>query len=88
MALKPPTFLSTDNAAPGVSCFAVTPSDTVNFTKIPRAFYVGTTGDVVLVNTDGTTVTWTAVPAGMIIPCTAIRVNSTSTTASTIVGIL
>ena len=55
MALAAPRFLSTDNAAPGVYSFAVTPSDTVNFPSIPRAFYVGVTGDVVLVNTDGTT---------------------------------
>ena len=88
MVLAAPRFLSTDNAAPGVYSFAVTPSDTVNFASIPRAFYVGVTGDVVLVNTDGTTAAWTAVPAGMIIPCGAIRINSTSTSASGIIGIL
>jgi hypothetical protein len=86
--ITPPRFLSTDNAAPGVYSFAITPSDSVNFTNIPRAIYVGSGGDVVMVNTDGTTCTWVAVPTGSIIPCAAIRVNATSTGASSLVGIL
>ena len=87
-AIKPPPFLSTDNAAPGVYCFAITPSDTVNLTQIPRAIYCGSTGNVVFVNSDGTTCTWNGVPTGMLIPCTAMRINQTNTTASDLIGIL
>ena len=87
-AISPPRFLSADNAAPGVGCFAITPSDTVNFAQIARAIYVGSTGDVVIVNSDGTTCTWAGCPTGFIIPCAAIRVNNTNTHASSLVGIL
>ena len=80
-------FLSSNNAAPGVYCFAITPSDSVNFTEMPRAIYVGTGGNVVLVNNDGTTVTWSNCPTGFVIPCAALRVNLTSTTASNLIGI-
>jgi hypothetical protein len=80
-------FLSADNAAPGVYCFAITTSDSVNFTEPPRAIYVGTGGNVVIVNNDGTTVTWSNCPTGFVIPCGAIRVNATNTTASNLVGI-
>jgi hypothetical protein len=87
--ITPPRFLSTDNAAPGVYCFAITPSDTVNYTQgVARAIYVGSGGDVVIVNSDGTTCTWVGVPTGSIIPCASIRVNAASTGASSLVGIL
>lgn len=67
---------------------AVTPSDTVGFTAgICRGIYVGVTGNVVAVRPDGTAVTFTAVPAGMVIPVQAIRVNSTSTTATNMVSL-
>ena len=85
---SPSTFLKSDNAAPGVYSFAITPSDSVNFTQIPRAIYVGSGGDVIMVNSDGTTCPWVAVPTGTIIPCAAIRVNNTNTHASSLVGIL
>ncbi len=63
---------------------AITPSDTVNFSnrRMTRGIYVGGTGDVVAVRADGTAVTFTGVPAGTVLPIRAIRVNSTSTTAT------
>lgn len=73
---------------PGDDAFAVTPSDTVDFTVMARALYVGTTGDVKLITRGGTTVTFTAVPAGALIPVRCSRVMATGTTASTIVGIV
>jgi hypothetical protein len=73
--------------------FAITKSDSINFTKadgtplIVRGIYVGGTGDVVLVNPDLSTVTFTAVPGGTIIPCECVRINSTNTTATSMVGL-
>ena len=71
---------------PSPSPFTITPSDETNFTKEARGIYVGTAGDVVAVCTGGT-VTFANVPAGAILPVRAIRVNSTNTTASDLVGL-
>ena len=65
---------------------AVTPSDSaVNaFTQL----YVGGTGNVALVTADGTTVTFSGVPAGTILPISTAQVLSTNTTATLILGLL
>jgi hypothetical protein len=64
---------------------AVTPNNTTRFE--PSVVYVGTTGNVSVVTSQGTTVLFTAVPAGAVIPVRVIGVRSTDTTASTIVRI-
>jgi len=64
---------------------AVTLSDTTRFS--PSVVYVGTTGNVNVVTSQGTTVLFTAIPAGAVIPVQVIGVLSTNTTASTIVRI-
>lgn len=65
----------------------VTPSDTVNLTNTSRGLYVGGTGNVAVVMKDGTTATFVAVPAGAILPIRITRVNSTSTTATSMVAL-
>jgi hypothetical protein len=67
---------------------AVTPSDSTDIASVVRGLYVGTTGNVVVVNLDDTTCTFTSVPSGTILPVQCKRVNSTSTTASSIVALL
>ena len=82
--------ISTSNppqSGPGEQFFAITPSDSTNFTYTVRGIYVGVTGNVVAINEAGTAVTFIAVPAGTILPIYAQRVNSTSTTASSLVGL-
>jgi hypothetical protein len=69
-----------------MGCFAVTPSDTVNFDYVARALYVGTTGTVIVVGQNGVSVTFTAVPAGALLPVACIRVGASSS-ASNIVGL-
>lgn len=74
---------------------AITKSDTVNFdgsvntsggnVKTCDAIYVGGAGIVVAIRQDGTAVNFTAV-AGELIPIAAIRVNSTTTTATLMVA--
>lgn len=81
------TIRTADQAAPARKWVAVTKSDTVNFPRGVCAIYVGGTGDVVLVDEDGNAVTFSAVPAGTILPCQAVRVNSTSTTATLMVAL-
>lgn len=66
---------------------AITPSDSVNFTNgICTSIWVGGAGIVQAVDWNGNVVAFTAV-AGSVIPIYAIRVNSTSTTASLLVAL-
>lgn len=67
--------------------FAVTPSDTVNFTIPARALWVGGAGNVAVVTNAGTAVTFVGAAAGTLIPCECVRVNSTDTTATSIVAL-
>lgn len=67
--------------------FAITPHDSTDFVRTTRGIYVGTTGNIVVVFPDATTATFSNVPAGAILPVRAIRVNSTNTTASNLVGL-
>ena len=73
---------------PGTDGFAVTPSDTVNFTTNARSLYVGVAGDVAVVTPAGTVLLHKNVPAGAILPISAKRVSATNTTASSILGYL
>jgi len=66
---------------------AVTPHDSTNFAREMEGLYVGVTGDVVVVLPSGTAITFVGVPAGTILPVRCIRVNSTSTTATSIVAL-
>lgn len=66
---------------------AVTPSDTTNLSFDARAIYVGTAGNVVVVFPDNSTVTFSGVPSGSILPVIAKRINNTNTTASNIVAL-
>lgn len=78
-----PTF-----TAPGLDAFAITPSNSINFNIMTRAIYVGVGGDITLVTSRGNAVLFTAVPQGTVLPVVALRVNSTGTTASALVGLI
>jgi hypothetical protein len=74
------------DAGPATVAIAVTPSDSTNFTSgACRALYVGTTGNITAI-VGGVAVLFTAVPVGLL-PVSCTRVNSTATTASTIVAL-
>lgn len=78
-----------NSEGPSRRVFAVTPSDSVNFSRVVRQIYVGTSigGSVVIVNNDGTTATFTNVPQGSILgPFNIVRINQTGTTASNILA--
>lgn len=75
------------DASSAYGFFAINKSDTENFANTVVGIYVGGDGDVVAVNQFGTAVTFVAVPAGTILPIRAIRVNSTNTSATDMVGL-
>lgn len=74
---------------PGVAtdAFAIVPAGAGAKYGPARSIYVGGTGNVVIETPQGTIVTFTAVPAGFIIPCASVRVDTTST-ATLMVGLL
>lgn len=74
-----------NSSSPAMHARAVTPSDSVNINA--RALYVGVTGNVAVLTSGGDAVTFTAVPAGGIIPVNCQRVLSTGTTATSIVAL-
>lgn len=66
---------------------AITPSNSTDLDVLTRAVYVGGAGNLVAVDADGNTCTFTGVPAGSILPIRVRRINSTSTTATSIVAL-
>lgn len=73
-----------DRTEPAVKHAAVTPSDTVSFPDgICRSLFIGTGGDIVVVDEDDTALTYT-VPDAYVLTIAAKRVNATGTTADQI----
>jgi len=73
--------------SPAYDAFAVTPADSALGT-FARALYVGTGGNVSVVTVGGTTVLFSGVPSGSVLPVRCSQVRSTGTTASNIVGLV
>ena len=73
--------------SPALDAFAITPSDSTDFAQVTRGVYVGGAGDVAAVMSDGTVVTFVGALAGSVLPIRAKRVNSTNTTATSLVGL-
>lgn len=63
---------------------AITPSDSTAVAF--DAVYVGTTGNLAVTTGAGTVVTFPSVPAGYILPIRCVKVMSTNTTATNLVG--
>ncbi|HYE89045.1 MAG TPA: hypothetical protein VEA16_21995 [Vicinamibacterales bacterium] len=70
------------------SGFAITPSNTDNLPQVCTGLYVGGAGAVAVVLNDGTVLTFVAVPAGTLLPIQFRRINSTGTTATSLVGLI
>lgn len=77
----------TSLTAPARDAVAVVPSDTTDLTVLPRALYVGQTGDVTARLAGGQTVLFKAAQAGSVLPVRAARVMATGTTATGIVAL-
>lgn len=73
---------------PALDAFAITPSDSTNFTDVARSIYVGVAGNIAVVTLAGNTVTFVGAAAGSVLPVAAKRVNATNTTATNLVGLL
>lgn len=66
---------------------AVTAHDTNEFATVSRGIYVGGAGNVAAVMADGSVLTFVGVPAGTLLPIRCKRINSTNTTATSMVAL-
>ena len=70
------------------ACRTITPNDSTDLPlSVCRAIYVGAGGNISIVDLSGTTVVFTAVLAGSILPVQTARVNATSTTATALIAL-
>lgn len=72
---------------PGQSAVAITPNDGADLARITRGIYIGGAGNIKVDMSDGTTVTFTAIAAGIIHPIAVKRVYLTGTSATGIIGV-
>ncbi len=87
VAVNPLVTAPVSRVAPALSMFAITKDDANELATVVRAIYVGTTGDVNVIDTAGNTVLHKAVPAGAYIgPFSVKAVRATGTTAADMVG--
>ena len=82
-----PTSNTIPSSNPAGFAVAVTPSDSANIPTAARALYIGAAGNAAVVLTDGSVVSFVGLQAGSILPVAARRVNTTGTTASSIVAL-
>lgn len=75
-----------DPITPAAAGAAITPHDSNNIAPT-KGIYVGTAGNLKVDMLDGTTLTFTAIAAGMVHPLVVVRVYSTGTTASNIIAL-
>ncbi len=72
--------------SPAYNAAAVTPSDSVPLGTDARNLFVGGAGNITLITSGGSTVTFTGVLAGTILPVRTNQVKATGTTATNIVA--
>ena len=73
--------------SPAERAFAITGNDSTDLTVFPRAIYVGGAGNVKVTTLGGDTVTLNGAVAGSILPVRVVRVFSTGTTATNLIGL-
>jgi len=72
---------------PATDYFSITPDNAINEAASFRSIYVGAGGDITVVSANGNAVLFAAVPQGTTLRVEGVRVNSTGTTASLLVGL-
>lgn len=79
--------LPTTLTAPARNGAAIVPSNATDLTTLPRAIYVGQTGDISLRLPEGGSLLLKNVQSGSFLPIRAIGVNATGTTAGSLVAL-
>lgn len=81
-------YQGVETSDPASVGFDITPHNSTDFDYVTRGIWVGGAGNVAVVWADDTVSVLEAVPAGTLLPVRAKRVNSTSTTATALIGLL
>lgn len=84
----PSPFEPATGTMPGYDGIAITPSDSNNLATICRALFIGVAGNVKLLTPASTSLEFLNLNAGAILPIQVLRVFSTSTTATNLIGIV
>ena len=81
-------WVTSSLVGPARRAFVITPADAADFANFTRAIYVGVAGNinVRLAGDTAATVLFSNVPAGTVLPIAVAGVESTSTTASLLIG--
>ena len=82
-----PNFEVGNGQSPADYAVAVTPNDSTDLARTPRAVYVGGAGNLNVDMSDGTTILFANLTAGTILPVRVKRVRATSTTATSLVAL-
>lgn len=89
MAIDPVSGVTIDRDDPGVDGFVITPHDVNELAVLPRAIYVGVSGDITCRSAMGTVdLVFKAVPAGSTLPFAARYIRATGTTATNMIGLI
>jgi hypothetical protein len=86
MAGSTAAYRDSDATVSSYDAAAVTTSDTNNI-RTTRGLYVGGSGNVKVDMAYGTTVTFSSVPAGTVLPIQVTRVYATDTTATLMIAL-
>lgn len=73
--------------APAREADIITPHDTTDLAVLPRAIYVGQSGDISVRFSGGQTVLFVNAQAGSFLPVRASGVNATGTTAANLIAL-
>lgn len=77
----------TNLTAPARDAVIITPNDTIDLAVMPRAIYVGQSGNISVRFSAGQTVLFTNAQAGSFLPVRATGINATGTTATGLVAL-
>ncbi|MGB5067925.1 MAG: hypothetical protein WBO29_11205 [Albidovulum sp.] len=77
----------TSLTAPARDAVAIAPNDVTDLAVLPRAIYVGQTGNLSARLAGGQTVVFENVQGGTVLPARATGINATGTTATGIVAL-
>ncbi len=87
-AADPYSYVSDPITAPAENAVAVTPHNSTDLVTATRALWIGGAGNISVEMVGGqSAVVFVGIQAGTILPIRVTRVNSTSTTATSIVAI-